>query len=109
MSDDKRSDVKPSANAEREHVTGPESGPDADAPMKPGAHSGSGDVERAQRDDAMDGGEGTAQAARILRRNKDLVEGDAEGTAEGEEQIAGVRTETSDAHGGAARGDYGND
>ena len=121
QSDEQR---KVSRNAADEHVHSPESGPDPDDALKPGNTSGSGDVERAQRERAMkDGGskpgatadqqplpEGRrtkdAEARRILERNRKLLEGAEPGPA-GEEQATGNRTESSSD--GRRTGDYSND
>jgi hypothetical protein len=145
---DKQTHREPGANAEGEHAHTPESGPHADRAHQPGAHSGSGDVEHAQRHAALgtDAGDhppvdqleepmasntrvgidretGTGrraprdrggdpakeQAQRILRHNRELMEGD-EPTDETEAAAGGVRTSGSGGQqSGAARGDYSND
>ena len=115
-----------SKNAVDKHVHTPESGSNPDDALAPGNTSGSGDVERAQRQRALketaaaaapgatvdqqpvpEGKrEGAEQAKRILKRNRELLEG-AEASAEGEEQLSGNRTESSTD--GKRTGDYSND
>jgi hypothetical protein len=107
-----------SKNADDKHVHTPESGKAPDDALRAGNTSGSGDVERAQREDAMtsDGGEkgvpgepapdGARQAKRTLERNSELLDG-AEPGPEGEKKIAGIHTESSTD--GRRTGDYSND
>ena len=119
----KERDPNKSKNADGKHVHSPESGRDPDDALAPGNTSGSGDVERAQREQAIkepasapiasvdqqplpEGKRDAAsQAKRILDRNRELLEG-AEPGVEGEERIAGGHTENSEAR---TTGDYSND
>jgi hypothetical protein len=113
-----------SKNAEDEHVHTPKSGGEPDDALKPGNTSGSGDVERVQREHAIDEGGSNREAAieqqplpegrrtkddeaqRILSRNRQLLAG-AEPGPEGEEQATGNHTESSSD--GRRTGDYSND
>lgn len=54
-------------------------------------------------------GESRKQALRILRRNRQLIEGTAEASEEGEEQAGGGHTVSSDPSNGVTRGDFSND
>ena len=53
--------------------------------------------------------ESLAQVERILRRNRQLLEGTATASREGEEAAGGGHTESSDPANGVTRGDFSND
>ena len=54
-------------------------------------------------------GESREQALRILRRNRQLLEGTATASLEGEEEAGGGHTVSSDPANGVTRGDFSND
>ena len=54
-------------------------------------------------------GESLELVMRILRRNRELLEGTATASREGEEKAGGGHTESSDPSGGVTRGDFSND
>ena len=54
-------------------------------------------------------GESREQAMRILRRNRQLLEGTARASEEGEEQAGGGHTVSSDPANGVTRGDFSYD
>lgn len=54
-------------------------------------------------------GESLEQALRILRRNRQLLEGTVIASLEGEEEAGGGHTVSSDPANGVTRGDFSND
>ena len=54
-------------------------------------------------------GESREQALRILRRNRQLLDGTAIASIEGEEEAGGGHTVSSDPANGVTRGDFSND